>query len=666
MKHLKSIFFAFALLLLASCNFNVEMDKMSAMENFSPGKTDKDISLSYTEAIDSGFIIPSAQQTGNGYFNFRFRISNKNFSKTEYIYKIFYQNESYFFKEAENEKYNPASSENFYGSWELPGINTKSVVIGGRADLIVLDSLRITGNPRNEPKYYGSPSLLLSQEEVTKTVGRIKSDPVWLKAIVQKAITEKKTVDEQLELDARYVLDEERKKQSVNLRWRRNPRTGTYRFYLMVYSKSYEKQIPEYVKNISVRPGDDFINPLAWLKEKKYDASKCLFLPFDETLSVAAHVPLETGIYINKKSYPTATNRKLFSKNCSDSLYLYKNAAFEQYFHSLPPNFVSPNIPVVKDLQDKSFTADDYTGYVNKFNEKKLLPLTNKATQCPCETVVSDSAEKKIVMWNPGFRNNDMIKENVGVNSRHGFTYGTYTFKVKMPRLLNVNNQWNGLTNALWLINQRNEDWNNRRFCPGDAGYIPKDKEGPEAERRLTTYYTEIDFEIRKASPVWPKSSYDTIFPRPAKTESDPGDIVVLCTNWDLACQAPKNFTVGAKPLKHNNNNYVLHRWTHWYQALSSKFMAKDEEIFGGDYYYFQIEWKPETITWRVGPEKDKLYEVGYMDSFVTSIPNNQMLIVFTQEYHLSTWWPESPFLQEYIPIPAKDIKGEILEVTIE
>jgi hypothetical protein len=57
---------------------------------------------------------------------------------------------------------------------------------------------------------------------------------------------------------------------------------------------------------------------------------------------------------------------------------------------------------------------------------------------------------------------------------------------------------------------------------------------------------------------------------------------------------------------------------------------------------------------------------VGYMDNTITSVPNNQMVVVFTQEFHNSEWWPLSPYLQEMIPYPKNEIQGEILELYVE
>ena len=57
---------------------------------------------------------------------------------------------------------------------------------------------------------------------------------------------------------------------------------------------------------------------------------------------------------------------------------------------------------------------------------------------------------------------------------------------------------------------------------------------------------------------------------------------------------------------------------------------------------------------------------MGYVNSTVTSIPNNQMLLIITQEFHNTNWWVGSIYAQENIPFPKNDIIGEIYEVTIE
>jgi hypothetical protein len=133
-----------------------------------------------------------------------------------------------------------------------------------------------------------------------------------------------------------------------------------------------------------------------------------------------------------------------------------------------------------------------------------------------------------------------------------------------------------------------------------------------------------------------------------------------------MACPQPRDFQVGCQDLVYQNKVYSNHRWDYWYKAITSKTPASDNELFGRDYYYFQIIWKPEEIIWKIGPEKDQLRNVGYMNAGMTSIPDNQMLLIVSQEFHNTSWWPGCPFEQGHIPFPSKPLSGEVLEVTIE
>jgi len=104
---------------------------------------------------------------------------------------------------------------------------------------------------------------------------------------------------------------------------------------------------------------------------------------------------------------------------------------------------------------------------------------------------------------NPGCEYGKWSKENVGVKSRHGFTYGKWTVKAKLTELLNRNNLWNGLTNAIWLITQGQADWNLRRDC-NKEGYMANYYGGSNDKRVKNIGYSEIDFEILKTVPYCP------------------------------------------------------------------------------------------------------------------------------------------------------------------
>lgn len=132
---------------------------------------------------------------------------------------------------------------------------------------------------------------------------------------------------------------------------------------------------------------------------------------------------------------------------------------------------------------------------------------------------------------------------------------------MKFPKLLSKDNVWNGITNAFWLLFQSENDWNKRRDCNADIAYIPKSEpNNNEALKKSvkSTHYSEIDFEILKESQYWPKTSYqnsNATFKTDDAANND--EIMVTCTNWDMACHEPKEFNIGAKEVVYDNNKYI-------------------------------------------------------------------------------------------------------------
>ena len=106
-------------------------------------------------------------------------------------------------------------------------------------------------------------------------------------------------------------------------------------------------------------------------------------------------------------------------------------------------------------------------------------------------------------------------------------------------------------------------------------------------------------------------------------------------------------------------------RWYDLYKALTIKSPISND-FFKEDYYYYEIEWRPTEIIWRVGPSPEEMVVVGYMNDEYTAIPNNQMLCIVTQEYHYSEWWPPIVFEQGLIPYNKTDIEGRVYEIVIE
>jgi hypothetical protein len=672
------IFAVLLVLFLTSCKYRrniFEVKDFEPLTNWNYKEQGiKTLYLDYTGAIQNGFIIPTANQVKEGEFIFRFSVKNRGGKAQKLYYKIYYQDESYKFPEyrKDSNKANSLAAENFYGSWENLSktfAETEIIPADGQFHAVV-DSFCIVGNPRDEKRYYGpAQPLKITKEGIELAIKKIKFNPTWYKAVVEKANKEKHTIDEQLKLDAIYVINEEYKNEenTLNNRWKRNPRVGKYSFMLVVTSaENIEgKKIPEYVMDIGKMQGKSFVNPYYYFLYKKDSVLKNMqALVASDSLKVIAKPDLGKGIYISpyrmrKDTFDTHS----FTSNCGNSARLFEQAPFEQYVSAIAPIPLN-NIPVTSDVEGNEYTMADYKKA--SFTNEQLVDATVKNTECPCATVKSDSQEHKLELANPASPPGKWIKEDVGLISRHGLTYGKYFVKIKLPKLLNKTDVWDGLTNSIWLIFQEGE-WNYRR--PEPTGYLPSITGATNAStpKTNTTSYSEIDFEILKASHYWPESSYRQGTKHiPHETPTDSNKIMVTCTNWDMGCRDVPRYTVGVDSIPYKGSYYGLHRWDHYYRALTGKDAESDDELFGGSYYYFEIEWNPGEIIWRIGPEKDKMKVVGYMNDSVTSIPNNQMVLVITKEFHYSVWWPNLPMPQEKIPFPAKDIVAYLYDFTVE
>jgi hypothetical protein len=590
------------------------------------------IELDYHNAMAEGFIIPTSRQVPGSNFVFNFSLLNKTGSAQKFSYKIYYQNDSYKFPEVDSVtgKENEFAHENFYGSWEDSTIEFKTTVeIPADADYhLVTDSFRILGNPRNEELYFEN---------------------------------------------------------GINMRWQRNPRVGKYKFLLVVsLSDSISLgKIPNHIRNICLRKDDNFETPFYFYK---YGAGMKLNTLVTQTsmteLKVIARPDLGEAIYVKGWQFDWDSLQAHSTERCNSDTSLYRKSPFAQFIHYIDASTSMENIPVIADVLKDGYTKRDYNWNRSFYPREELISTSPKTAVIPCQTVYSDPVNKKIVIHNPKSTPGRWKKENVGIISRHGMCYGKFRVKAKLTELLNKDNMWNGLTNAIWMINQEggNIEWNKRRPCRKE-GYMATYWGGRNDKRVEKVGYSEIDFEILKTPSYCPPESFPLVYKLPTpdpKNESSwnvpwpeeitrhDAEITVACTNWDMACWEPEKFAVGCNPVTYQGKTFDSHRWDHWYRALTEKTYELDDSLFGSDYYFFEIEWKPTEIIWRIGPEVDKLRVVGYMNDVVTSIPNNQMVLIITQEFHNTKWWPGSPYQQSNIPFPLNDIFGEIYEVVME
>jgi len=559
----------------------------------------KSISLDYTNAFTNGFVIPTINQVAEGQFSFEFSIKNTGTSPQKFYYKIYYQNESYKFQETDEKdssRQNINAGENFYGSWEDTGktFAETTVIPADNEFHKISDHFRIVGNPRNEKRYFSEKG---------------------------------------------------------NDRWKRNPRVGKYSFLLIVTTQEniQHKNIPENVGNVNLTDKNRFVNPYFYfLFGEGKNLKNTVIQKFPYSLKVIAKPDPGAGIYINPIFFNTAISGKYFCKTCGQDSLLYKNAPFEQFIHYIDPNTKMFNIPVIADVLHDHYSKMDYNWNSHFYRKEELIAITATTTKWPCETVTVDTGNHMIMIKNPKTEYGKWEKQDVGVISRHGFTYGKWTIKAKLTELLNKDNVWNGITNAIWLITQSPAGWNFRRGC-SNTGYMANYYGGQQDKRVKNTGYSEIDFEILKTVPYCPsyflpppynygsddqKNMKSWNVPLPEEVTENDDKVEVACTNWDMACPEPKNFNAGCSPISYRGQTFWAHRWDKSYRAITEKTPEQDDELFGSDYYYFQIDWEPTRIIWRIGPSKDKLRVVGFVDNTISSIPNNQMLLIVSQEFH--------------------------------
>ena len=663
-------------LFFSSCNFGRKQFQVSDIQFLTNLNNDSliHLSLDMNNAVLNGIEIPTANQTKNGYFNFSFKIKNTSGQLQKFLYKIYYQNESYKFNDTLAN-----ANENFYGSWGNGEFIFKPTkLLAPNEEIEIKDSFKIVGNPRDEKIFYGAPpfKFMPTKERMQSIIKYINSEPKWMNSIKEKAIKNKISFNEQQYADALWTLNDQRQRDTTsNNRWKRNPRVGTYKFMLVATTyKDLEKMPTEIIDITQKDTTGKFVNPFGYYANfNKSKLKNTVVVNLPKKIKVNAKIDFSKGIYVNPEEFSKENFTKTFYKtNCNDSIDLYKKAQIDIFIHHINRDFIMHNIPEIRDITGENYTRKEYAEMQKKYeNSNKLIDTYVNATDCPCKNVGVNEKEESISLINPATKKGEFKKEHVGIRTRIGFTYGKFRAKIKFPEMLSSDNVWNGITNAFWMIAQDvNANWNMRRPCDATIAYIPKyeaDNEEALKKSQRQNAYSEIDFEIVKESEFWPKPSYSAN--EQLYKKDDPANdkkIMVTCTNWDLACHEPKKFSIGAVNQNVGGKTYLFNRWADFYKALTTKIPVAHDEIFKAPYYYFEIDWTPEKITWLIGPEKSKMRIICEMDNTITAIPNNQMLMIVTQEWHNQEWWPTAPFKQNFIPFPKKDIIGKVLEFEIE
>lgn len=611
------------------------------------------------DLLTSGVVLPVSEK--DDHFRFTFEVKNNTRQARQYFYKLFYQNKTYQYPVAEKSalngilEYNPKSGQNFYGSWKEVEIGFKSTsVVHQRGEtLSVEDSFQIVGNPRNEELYFFNKVLPPTEKQLQDQIDEILSDSIWYAKEKSKAEINGVLVDVELRKSAEYIYQTSKKQiEKLNYRRRRTPRMGEYEFMLVVLDEQALLELPGYVKRINQKKDGRFINPFYYFNYG--DGSRlrgCKVFNSEETLTVKTEVDFRTPI----------KNGALFDQDtviCSEVCLTTgdEGALVARIPQDLNFNKEQVNIDTV--VAWDGFNSSFYEFEIEN-DIQRIAQSRDEGKDCQCSLVQNDVENNRVILTNPAG-----TKRSVGLGMILGMTYGKYTVALRLPEYLNQNEMWNGLSTAIWLENQSSEDWNNRSECK-DQGYVSMDGSvGAGLNRKPIVSTSRIEMELMCVNNIWPKMSYKKYNGTIPVTDSLV-KMTAVCSNWDMACPDPQKFQPGAMAYEYEGSSFDVHRWNDYFQALDSRQKINAKLISQRD-VVVQLEWSPDRIVYRMGPDIKNLKVVAAMRNDVTKIPDNQMVLKIAQRYNETQWWPGAFFQQEKIPFFNREFDGYIKSITIE
>lgn len=441
--------------------------------------------------------------------------------------------------------------------------------------------------------------------------------------------------------------------------WGRNPRVGAYSLLVVaVPERSMRKHaIDRAVIDLRAKGPHGYIEPYwYWTCGPGSTHPGAIVKVVPDVVRLFMEVDLSLGV-----------------KGCSGD-----GGHLNSFIHHIDTSAHFENVPVIADMSMAGYTPAMFDSVLCFTPVDRLVHTTPSVPENPCTGLRYDTADACLRILNPAASPDRMRKENVGVRTRTALTYGRFRVHCELAPLLNDSDLWNGLTNAIWLIGT-NAHGVTRRPCEGGYHAYGGDGDGPA--RRSTSVYAEIDFEIMKGMPWCPERAFPPIYPQqvadpndrsawrrvlPPEVRDQRGNVAVGCTNWDLACPDPPAFDQGCHDVMLDGRVFTAHRWDWDHRAVIQKSMEPDDVLFGPEGYWFEIDWRPDEIFWRIGPSPEEMRVVGYMNSSMTSVPDVPMWLVISQEFHSTRWWPGSPYDQAGIPFPAKDLIGRVFSITVD
>lgn len=561
------------------------------------------------------------------FFEFEFNITNNtNASNLHYI--IFYQNESYYY--SENGWNMLLSGDNYYGSWghdekANPGLRQLTAPIG--QTITIRNIFKIRGNSRNEDIY------------CPDNPGCQPNNCCW---------SDDPTNDAHMQ------------------RWARRPRVGKYRFLLVVTSDPNSITLP-FLKNVQVTYNDKYYSPFYW--------RNCLNSNYTLSTAVAEacyHLRVYARPDLNSTLQPFTGQSSPFT-----------NASFNTWHN--PPLMVK-QLPIVQDIEtftqldynfNKQFSAEEDFVWVraNYFDERNIDWANGDKGNA-----YSDGNNKLLIVSPPSnCETGTFIREHAGVDYIPQ-KYGKFTVKVLFPRMYTDNNMWKGLWNITWL---------DKAFGTGDPwGAIPCGS--------TNLWHTEVDIEHFPHSNSYPyyNGNGDQNDPQKQYHISQWDDkglenagIVIQYSLYDMMCA---NVVNPIPPLGHiyvtyqgdtftvkrddddPNSNGDQDGGVHSYKGHDPNPDIYDyisDAIRFGIPMYYQFEWTPSEMIFRIGTSLSTLEVVSYYNGNFCRIPKEYMtwiIALFSPASDQEDDYYTGSHITKYLPLRTQPEMAQILEVIVE
>lgn len=607
----------------------------STITSYSKFGEDKEFEINYQS---QHFRIPSNELDQQDlFFKFEFELQNQTFNDKLY-YVIFYQNETYKHSSTVDCELVFKSGENFYGSWGYQeGINSglREINVTPFSTETHEGYFRIRGNPRNEQLYFSGTNTQYEN---------------W---------QDQPTGNEDWRMN----------------RWGRVPRMGDYKFILIVTSnKDFfdDKQfLVDVTKPYVHNNNSAFISPFQW----QYIASR-------------ANSNADLNTFLNNTSIIESCTQLTLKAKPDLSTPLKKNShpisPFEVRTNANSANqVVVQTVPILKGFDD--FTQLEYNWnthfYDPKFTrEEEFIDVLVDSDPEQDNSFIStnSSGDSEIHIVNPKSTScTDPHREHAGINY-HRLKYGKFRGEIKFPNMFTKHNIWKGINNTYWLSRNTGGFIVGQDCMNSENSHHESDIEFFPYSENGNNYYpsginNDYDYDPQKQLDV---NKWDT-------HPKEGGKSALVISNFDYNCTNLKDPIPLGNTIITNfeGKNFAIRRdeiKTVIVDVNDFSLVPLVENSFFDHPVYYEIEWKPTEIIYRIGDSWSNLTTVGYFNSDFTLIPNIPMSLIIAQ-HQLSTFDnPDTPedesgqpnnfnaHHHKFIPLWNEDIIGRVINFSVE